>query len=89
MKVFKMSDCPEWWVGESKESVVNEFKTLVGEEDWKECEEDGYPEEVSEEGMDKLTCHDEEGNRHTFRQAVQIMIDEKCKFPAMLCSHDY
>ncbi|MHC5059371.1 MAG: hypothetical protein ACYTKD_32365 [Planctomycetota bacterium] len=96
MKVFQMSDI-DWWVGESKESIVEAYIELVGKESWERYVEDGYPIELTQDELNKKTIIDvdiysyqgdlKDVPRITYQEGVNRLIEEKTKFPVMLyCS---
>lgn len=81
IKIFKLTEM-EWWAGESLKQVKDEFRswdTRTDEND--EIFEYAY--EVDEENMNLLEYHDEEGKTRTFRQQLDLLIEQEQEFPCI------
>ena len=91
MRVFEVNDI-EWWIGESAEAVLAEYMKETGcsrEESLGDDDPEALPQEVSEEGLDKLTFHDDDGQVRTFRKQLARDIADGVDKPRAFASTEY
>lgn len=92
IRVYQVNDC-DWWVGESAESILEAYMKDTGLPREEVCDDpDGMPEEISEEGLDKLKFFDEESRppvTRTFREQLAIEIADGGEFPRAFASTEY
>jgi len=80
MKVFSLNDY-EWYAAETlEEAIAAEMKDTGLPRDEVV---DGFEGELTEEQMDTLRYHDEDGQSRTFREHLQRMQEEGVEFPCL------
>lgn len=85
IKVFRLTEC-DWWAGEDIESASDSFVVQTG------CDVDEYARELTEHEMNSFVFMDElpdRGERRTFAEQLQRMIDRGDPFPCFFASTEY
>ena len=98
IKIFNMNDV-EWWAGENGEECMEAMKDFVGyaEDEIEEMIGDGYPTELSDADLDRLTFVDtdtidpESGEcvKRSFREELKRIIDKGEEFPYPFASTEF
>ncbi len=88
IKVYKLNDY-EWYAGESMQECIDWVVKNFGDEDNKEdiISEDAH--EVLEAQMNTLIFVDDDGNKMTFKQQLDKMIESGEKFPCPFAFMDW
>lgn len=92
IKIFQMNDC-DWYAGETVEDVIRQFKDDVGydDDDWKLWGEE--PRELAEHEMDMLKFYpdfpDNKTHSISFRQQLNLLIQDNAPFPILFASTEY
>lgn len=83
MKVFRMNDC-DWYAGESFEDCKKEMIEQTG------CNECDDPRELTQAEMETTKFHNEDdGATRSFREQLDIDIDNESKFPKLFASTEF
>jgi len=88
IKVFRLDDY-EWWAGESLQDCIDAAGRMWGfaGEQLREAVVDAY--EIEDQELDTLKLvADEQGTKHTFREALNKMIADQVRFPAFFAGQD-
>ena len=94
--VFEMNDC-DWWAGTgSAEDILKAYMEATGLSREQATDDDeGLPRKLSEEELDSLSfaLDSEEGERSgekiTFRERLQMLIQSGQEFPCLFASTEY
>ena len=88
MKVFRMNDY-DWWADETLEKAIANYRadqlTMVNEDDIDTS--DAY--EVSDEAMEALRYHDDNGPTWSFREELNRRIAAGEPFPCLFASTEW
>lgn len=87
MKIFAMNEC-DWMAGGDLESCVQRFLADYAGDLSREEALDGEH-ELSESDMDRLKFGDEDGQKRTFREQLELMVEQGVVFPEFFASTEY